>query len=51
MQTSLDASTIVWKELRGWRYLAKIASVPVFKPLIKGVYNIFATYRFKKWLL
>ena len=48
MHTSLDAFIIVWKELRGWRYLAKIASLPVLKPLINRLYKIFAAYRFKK---
>lgn len=48
MHTSLDAFIIVWRELRGWRYLAKIASLPVLKPLMNRVYKIFATYRFKK---
>ncbi len=48
MHTSLDAFIIVWKELRGWRYLAKIASLPGLKPLINRVYKRFAMYRFKK---
>ena len=48
MHTSVDAFIIVWKELRGWRYLAKIASLPVSKPLMNQVYRIGATYRFKK---
>ncbi len=42
MHTSLDAFIIVWKELRGWRYLAKVASLPVLKPLMNRVYKIFA---------
>ena len=48
MHTSADAFIIVWKELRGWRYLAKMAYLPVVKPLMNQVYKIFAAYRFKK---
>lgn len=48
MHTALDAFIIVWQELRSWRYLAKIVSLPVLKPLMNRCYKIFAKYRFKK---
>lgn len=48
MHTSLDAFIIVWQHLRGWRFLAKIASLPVLKPLANQCYTMFARYRFKK---
>ena len=48
MHTSADAFIIVWKELRGWRYLARMAYLPVVKPLMNQVYKMFAAYRFKK---
>ena len=48
MHTSLDAFVIVWKELRSWRNLAKIASLTILKLIKNRVYKFFATYRFKK---
>ncbi|MDF1757489.1 MAG: DUF393 domain-containing protein [Legionellaceae bacterium] len=48
MHTSLDAFILVWKQLRGWQYVAIIVSLPIVKPLMNLIYKLFAKYRFKK---
>ena len=44
----VDSFLIIWRELEGWKYLAKIASLPIVRHLICGVYFLFAEWRFRR---
>lgn len=48
MHIALDAFITLWHKLAGWRYLARLVSLPLIKPLVNYCYKLFAHYRFKK---
>jgi predicted DCC family thiol-disulfide oxidoreductase YuxK len=48
VKIGLDAFITIWRELKGWKYLAMIANLPGIHFILSRVYKSFATWRFKK---
>ena len=48
MHIGVDAFIVIWKNLRYWRLLAIIISIPVIKHFSMFIYKKFANYRFSK---
>lgn len=44
----VDAFLTIWRQLRGWKYLARFMGFPVIRPIAKGVYAAFAAWRFSR---
>lgn len=44
----VDAFIIIWRELKKWRYLATIVSLPGIKQFSRIAYKAFAKWRFGK---
>ena len=47
MHKGINSFIVVWKQLKGWHWLAKILSFPVINFLANHAYNGFAWLRFK----
>ena len=49
LHIGVAAFILIWKQLHfGWQLLAALAGLPIFKPLLEGVYQRFAAYRFAR---
>lgn len=44
----VDAFIIIWKQLRGWRFLGYLVSLPLIHFLATLLYKNFAEWRFKR---
>ena len=44
----VDAFILIWKNLKYWKLLAFIVSLPIIKNLLSVIYKKFAYYRFNK---
>jgi predicted DCC family thiol-disulfide oxidoreductase YuxK len=42
------AFLVIWQQLRYWRFLATLVSMPIIRQIAVMVYNRFADYRFAK---
>lgn len=47
MFKGVDAFILIWQQLPGWRWLAKFVALPIVYQVTKGIYRIFAHWRFK----
>ena len=43
-----DAFILIWRQLKRWRILATIVSLPIIRQTANIVYKIFANWRFKR---
>lgn len=48
LHIGVDAFILIWKQLKRWKLLAHIASLPVINPILKFGYKHFAEWRFKR---
>ncbi len=48
MHVGVDAFILIWKQLRRWRFLAMVVSIPGIRQLADLSYRIFANGRFKR---
>jgi predicted DCC family thiol-disulfide oxidoreductase YuxK len=48
MHIGVDAFCLIWKHLRGWRFLSLIIRLPIIYSVSKIAYKYFALWRFKK---
>lgn len=44
----VDAFILIWKQLKHWKLLAAIISLPLIRQATNFVYKIFASWRFKR---
>lgn len=44
----MDAFSLIWRELKGWRWLSILVNIPLISPLCKILYKLFAYWRFNK---
>lgn len=44
----VDAFILIWKQLKHWKLLAAIISLPLIRQATNFVYKIFARWRFKR---
>ncbi len=47
LHKGVDAFILIWKQMKLWRVLASIVSLPLFRPIADSVYSLFARWRFK----
>tara|TARA_Y100001954_G_C15596406_1_gene495797 strand:- start:231 stop:608 length:378 start_codon:yes stop_codon:yes gene_type:complete len=47
LHIGVDAFLIIWKNLKYWKILSILVSLPLIRQLFGIIYNIFAEYRFK----
>ncbi|MEQ8285059.1 DUF393 domain-containing protein [Thalassospira sp.] len=43
-----DAFILIWRQLRWWRILAAVVSLPVIRQIANLVYRLWAAWRFKR---
>ena len=48
LHSGVEAFLTIWRQMRGWKYLAKFAGLPVMRPIAKGLYGAFAAWRFNR---
>lgn len=48
LHVGVDAFVLIWKQLKRWRLLARLVSLPVIYPLADLVYRVFARWRFNR---
>ena len=48
MHVGVDAFILIWRQLKRWRILAILVSLPLIKQIANLVYKAFARWRFKK---
>lgn len=48
LHKGIDAFCLIWKYLRGWRFLSLIIRLPIIYSMSKIAYQYFAAWRFKK---
>ena len=48
IHVGIGAFIIIWKELKRWRVLAFLVSLPIIKQIVNIIYRIFARWRFNK---
>lgn len=46
--TGVDAFILIWKELKGWKYLGYILALPIIRPCAQFAYKNFANWRFQR---
>lgn len=46
--TAADAFILIWRQLRKWRILAAIVSLPIIRQSANFVYRLWAAWRFKR---
>lgn len=44
----VDAFILIWEQMKGWRWLAKFVGLPIVYQITKGIYKVFAQWRFNK---
>lgn len=47
IKIGLDAFITIWRELRGWKYLAWLTNLPIIHFILSRVYKGFAAWRYK----
>ena len=48
LHIGVDAFILIWRQMPRWCVLAFIVSLPIIKQVAKGLYNLFAQWRFKR---
>lgn len=48
LHIGVDAFILMWKQLKRWKILALIASLPIINPILKFAYKHFAEWRFNR---
>lgn len=48
IHVGLDAFILIWKQLKRWRLLAALASLPIIRQIADLAYRSFANWRFKR---
>ncbi|MBE0471632.1 MAG: DUF393 domain-containing protein [Methyloprofundus sp.] len=48
MHIGVDAFILIWKQLKRWRVLAALVGLPLIRQIAKVIYQIFASWRFKR---
>lgn len=48
MHVGVDAFILIWRQLRHWRILAILVSLPLIKQIANLIYRVFANWRFKR---
>ena len=48
MHIGVDAFILIWKQLKRWRILAVVISLPLIRYLANSAYHAFAHWRFKR---
>jgi len=48
LHTGMDAFILIWQQLKRWRVLAVIVSLPIIRHIGDLVYRLFAHWRFKR---
>ena len=48
LHIGVDAFILIWKQLKRWRVLAILVSLPVIKQITNLAYRAFASWRFKR---
>ena len=47
MVYGVDTFILIWQQLPKWKWIAKFVELPLIYQLSKGIYRIFAKWRFK----
>ena len=48
LKIGVDAFILIWDQLRFWNLLSFLVKLPIIYSIAKCLYNLFASYRFKK---
>lgn len=48
MHIGLDAFILIWGQLKRWKILSKLASLPIIYQILTFAYKAFANWRFKR---
>jgi predicted DCC family thiol-disulfide oxidoreductase YuxK len=48
LHVGVDAFILIWKQLRRWKVLAYIVSLPIIRQIVNVTYRAFANWRFKR---
>jgi predicted DCC family thiol-disulfide oxidoreductase YuxK len=48
LNSGVEAFLTIWRQIRGWKYLAKFIGLPLMRPIAKGLYGAFAAWRFSR---
>ena len=48
LKIGVDAFILIWDELKLWNLLSFFVKLPIIYQITKSLYNMFASYRFKK---
>lgn len=48
LHVGVDAFILIWQQLRGWRLLARVVSLPLVRHIAAAVYRVFARWRFSR---
>ncbi|MDG1287980.1 MAG: DUF393 domain-containing protein [Rickettsiales bacterium] len=48
LHVGVDAFILIWKQLKRWRILAALVSLPIIRQIANAVYKLFANVRFKR---
>ena len=48
LKIGVDAFILIWDELKLWNLLSFFLKLPIIYQITKSLYNMFASYRFKK---
>ncbi len=44
----VDAFLLIWQQLPRWRIMGMLVKMPLIKPLVHKIYDLFAQWRFKR---
>jgi predicted DCC family thiol-disulfide oxidoreductase YuxK len=47
IKIGLDAFITIWRELKGWKYLAWLTNLPLIHFILSHIYKAFAAWRYK----
>ncbi len=48
LYVGIDAFILIWKQLKRWKILALIATIPIINSILKFAYKHFANWRFNR---
>lgn len=48
LHVGVNAFMLIWKQLRRWKVLAFIFSLPIIQEVVNIIYRMFANWRFKR---
>jgi predicted DCC family thiol-disulfide oxidoreductase YuxK len=48
LHVGMDAFILIWKQLKRWRFLAILVSLPIIRQMANFAYRSFANWRFKR---